>query len=60
MKEGKTEGRVIVNDEVDLDQKLFGKIGGYVAQDDELYEFFTPREALTFSARLRLNLSKEE
>ncbi|CDW89923.1 abc transporter family protein [Stylonychia lemnae] len=52
---GKIEGAVTVNDSIDLTMDLFGKFGAYVMQDDILYAFFTPRESLTFSARMRLN-----
>lgn len=41
-----------------MNQKLFGSIAAYVMQDDILYEHFTPKEALTFAARLKLNGNK--
>jgi ABC-type multidrug transport system ATPase subunit len=50
----KIEGKVLVNDSMELNQDLFGKVAGYVMQDDILFEHFTPREALTFAARLKL------
>jgi ATP-binding cassette, subfamily G (WHITE), eye pigment precursor transporter len=34
--------------------KTFSKVGAYVMQDDRLYSSFTPKEALTFAARLKL------
>lgn len=57
----KVEGDIIVNDKIKLDDSNFGKLAGYVMQDDILYEYFTPREALNFAADLKLaHLSKEE
>lgn len=47
-------GNITLNDEIPLTKEIFGKIGAYVTQDDVLYRFFTPREALTFAARLKL------
>jgi len=38
-------------------QKHFGKIAGYVMQDDILFAYFSPREALRFAAALKLNCS---
>jgi ABC-type multidrug transport system ATPase subunit len=32
-------------------------LAGYVMQDDILFADFTPREALTFAARLKLHAS---
>ena len=48
-------GKVFINDSIPLTMNAFGKIGAYVMQDDILFQFFTPLEALTFAARLRLN-----
>ena len=48
-------GRVMLNDQVELTAQNFGKYGGYVMQDDILFEFFTVHEALTFAARLKLD-----
>lgn len=57
----KVDGEIIVNDKIKLDDSNFGKLAGYVMQDDILYEYFTPREALNFAADLKLaHLSKEE
>jgi len=50
----RVEGKVLVNDTHPLDHKMFAKIGAYVMQDDHLFEFFTPKEALRFAARLKL------
>ena len=60
LKQGcKLDGRIMVNDKP-MTQKVFGKIGSYVMQDDILFAYFTVREALTFAARLRLPLSVQE
>jgi ABC-type multidrug transport system ATPase subunit len=47
-------GDVLVNDKQALKQDSFGKFASYVMQDDILFEFFTPLQALTFAARLKL------
>ncbi len=52
--ESKVSGRIMVNDTVPLTQKLFGSIAGYVMQDDILFAHYTPRQSLTFAARLKL------
>lgn len=50
-----------MNDTLSFNEKNFGNLAGYVMQDDILYEFFTPREALMFSADLKLaHISREE
>lgn len=49
------EGDVMMNDEIKVDQESFGKFGAYVMQDDILFEWFTVRETLTFTARLKLS-----
>jgi ABC-type multidrug transport system ATPase subunit len=60
-KNGQTiTGKVMVNDSLPLNQSSFGQYGAYVMQDDILYDSFTPREALTFAARLKLKSSYEE
>lgn len=51
---------MLVNDRDKMNMKLFGKIGCYVMQDDILFQWFTPREALTFAARLKLKGSWKE
>lgn len=56
----KIEGKILVNDKVELNMELFSQIGAYVMQDDVLHSFLTPKEALTFAARLKLSISKEE
>jgi ABC-type multidrug transport system ATPase subunit len=57
---GKTiKGSVKVNDTLKLESMTFGNFGAYVMQDDILYEFFTPKEALTFAARLKLKGTEE-
>jgi ABC-type multidrug transport system ATPase subunit len=54
-KHSKIEGEIKVNDTVELNYESFSKIGAYVMQDDHLFSFFTPREALTFACRLKLH-----
>ena len=61
LKNGATiSGKVMINDEFEANQQLFGKVSAYVMQDDILFHYFTPREALTFAARLKLRISFEE
>ncbi len=47
-------GSININDSLPLNQDVFGHVGAYVMQDDILFESFTPRQALTFAARLKL------
>lgn len=54
------EGEILLNDQANITQKLFGNYGAYVMQDDTIFEYFTVREALTFAARLKLQLSIED
>lgn len=49
-----------MNDKTKLTQKVFGRFSTYVMQDDIIFAYFTVREAMTFAARLRLKLSKNE
>jgi len=56
----KVDGRKVINDTMECDQSNFGKLSGYVMQDDILFQLFTPREALTFAANMKLaHLSTE-
>lgn len=48
-------GKVMINDAVEVTCANFGKYGGYVMQEDILFEFFTVKECLTFAARLKLS-----
>lgn len=51
---------IYLNDTVKVNDDNFGKVSAYVMQDDILYQHFTPREALTFAANLKLsNLSDQ-
>lgn len=54
----KLSGKITLNDSVLLNQETFGKVGAYVMQDDILFDYFTPREALLFAARLKLGGSE--
>jgi ABC-type multidrug transport system ATPase subunit len=47
-------GTITLNDREALNNQVFGKIGAYVMQDDILFNYFNPREALKFAARLKL------
>jgi ABC-type multidrug transport system ATPase subunit len=47
-------------DGTQIDPVAFRKNVAYVMQDDALVQTATPREALAFSAALRLNVSQEE
>lgn len=51
----KITGQVLLNDQIPLKREMFGKIASYVMQDDVLFQFFTPREAFRFAARLKLH-----
>ena len=54
------KNEIYLNDTVRVNEDNFGKVSAYVMQDDILYQHFTPREALTFAANLKLsNLSDE-
>ena len=52
------DGEVCVNGRA-LQAGDFGKIGAFVQQDDVLVQTFTPKELLTFAARIRTNLTAE-
>ncbi|CDW88685.1 abc transporter family protein [Stylonychia lemnae] len=56
----KLSGKVLINGCTNLNQRTFGNIGAYVMQDDILFPHFTPRQALTFAARLKLNNLSED
>ena len=60
LRNGNIEGEILVNDRLALDENVFSQIGAYVMQDDVLFKHFTPKEALTFAARLKLKSSKSE
>ena len=47
-------GERLINDKLKVDDNNFGKISGYVMQDDILFAHFTPREALRFAANMKL------
>ena len=49
-------GEVMLNDKYNLNQSLFAKYSSYVMQDDVIFQYFTVKEALTFSARLKLQI----
>jgi ABC-type multidrug transport system ATPase subunit len=47
-------GEVLVNGHT-LNSKDFGKVAAFVQQDDILMVSHTPRELLTFAAKIRTN-----
>ena len=53
-------GNLMINDKYVLNQELFGSCCSYVMQDDVLFGYFTIKEALTFAARLKLNIPNLE
>lgn len=53
-------GKIMINDTIPMTSDAFGNIAGYVMQDDVLFQFYTPREALRFAARLKLDVSEEQ
>ena len=59
-RKNKLSGKVMINDTTEMNQNVFSDIGAYVMQDDVLFEYFTPREALRFAARLKLGIPKKE
>lgn len=50
----------MINDTIPLNGKVFGNIAGYVMQDDILFSYYSPRQALRFAAKLKLDVSEEE
>lgn len=54
-----TEGVIDINGRV-LAERDFAKMGAFVQQDDVLMESLTPRELLTFAARIRTNLGETD
>ena len=59
-KNNKIKGKVLINDTIDLRGPNFGAIASYVMQDDVLFKSFSPREALTIAARLKLSHMSNE
>lgn len=57
---GMLSGNILFNDEIPVNKHTFAKYAAYVQQEDILFARFTVREALTFAARLKLTVSKEE
>ena len=53
-------GDIVINDKMKMNDENFGLISGYVMQDDILFQHFTPREALTFAANMKLGQVSEE
>lgn len=53
-------GDLIINDKYVLNQQLFGTCCSYVMQDDILFGYFSVKEALTFAAKLKLNIPIQE
>jgi len=53
------KGKVLINDKIELKGAAFGALASYIMQDDVLFKAFTPREALTFAARLKLTRMSE-
>ena len=51
---------MILNDSIPLNSKSFGSVAAYVMQDDVLFMFYTPRQALRFAARMKLKTSIKE
>ena len=52
------KGDLMINDTIPLTPEIFGKVGAYVTQNDILFRHFTPREAITFAARLKMKGTK--
>jgi ABC-type multidrug transport system ATPase subunit len=49
-------GKPLINNKIPCTSHVFGKIGAYVMQDDVLFTYFSPRQALHFAARLKLSI----
>ncbi|MED6110408.1 ATP-binding cassette sub- G member 5 [Stylosanthes scabra] len=54
-----TKGSILLNQKP-VDKAQFRKISGYVTQKDILFPLLTVEETLMFSAKLRLNLPKQQ
>jgi len=56
----KLSGNILFNDSLPVNKKMFARFGAYVEQFDALFAHFTVREAMTFSARLKLKIPDAE
>ncbi|CAI2361090.1 unnamed protein product [Moneuplotes crassus] len=59
-KKNKIEGQITLNHSHPVTQKDFGKYGAYVMQDDVLFPTLSCKEVITFSARLKLDITGDE
>ena len=61
IKQGMTlTGDLMLNDKYPLNQNTFANYAAYVMQDDVLFAYFSVKEAITFAARLKLQVDIEE
>ena len=56
----KINKHIVINDNMVVDDQNFGKVSGYVMQDDILFQHFSPRDALRFAANLKLSSLSEK
>ncbi|CAI2362069.1 unnamed protein product [Moneuplotes crassus] len=56
----KFEGKIMINDSLEVSSRNFRKYGAYVMQDDALLPTLTCEETIKFAARLKLNIKGQE
>jgi len=56
----KVSGTITFNDTMPVNETNFNNYGSYVEKDDLLFSYFTVREAIRFSARLKLKTPTQE